>query len=167
MAIQQVARIVSGVELRASSSQAVGNVRGESPEMKRFGITVMAMLSFVYLAHASDPSTKAQPTLPPDCYGSLLGWLNTSASDCPLTYAGFTLYGTLDMGAGYNTAGIRFGKDYFKGVYYGISAASKDSRWSLFPNAEGASLIGLEMEKPLVSDWLLIGQPKYSTTPTP
>jgi hypothetical protein len=125
--------------------------------MKRFGITVMAMLGFVYLAHASDLPTKEQPTPPPNCYGSLWGWLNTSASDCPLTYAGFTLYGTLDMGAGYNTAGIRFGKNYFKGVYYGISAASNGSRWSWFPNAEGASLVGLEMEEPLAGDWLLIG----------
>ena len=44
-----------------------------------------------------------------------LGWLSPSISDCPLSYAGFTLYGTLDVGYGYDTAGVPFGNSYTRG----------------------------------------------------
>ena len=51
------------------------------------------------------------------CFASLWSWLNASISSCPLTYAGFTLYGTLDVGYGYDTAGVAFVKWYDKGVF--------------------------------------------------
>ena len=59
-------------------------------------------------AHAADlSSTKAsEPPKAPNCFSSVWDWLNTSVSDCPLSYAGFTLYGTIDVGYGYNTAGV-------------------------------------------------------------
>ena len=50
--------------------------------------------------------------------------MNASISNCPLTYAGFTVYGTLDVGYGYNTAGVAFGKWYDKGVFYTIQKTS-------------------------------------------
>ena len=55
--------------------------------------------------HGSQPSAAEA-----SCFSSLWSWLNASTSDCPLSYAGFTLYGTLDVGYGYDTAGVKFGK---------------------------------------------------------
>ncbi len=112
------------------------------------------------LADAADlPAASApeQRTPPPNCWGSLWDVLNTSFSDCPLTYAGITLYGTLDVGAGYNTAGSQFNGSYEKGVFYEIKKPSQGGRWSWFPNAQSTSVVGVKMEEQLYQDWLLIG----------
>ena len=60
--------------------------------MKRFGIVLLAALGLASLANAADlPTAKAPEQLksPPNCWGNLWDILKTSASDCPLTYAGF------------------------------------------------------------------------------
>ena len=119
-------------------------------------------------AQAADPRTaKASepPNAAPNCFGSVWDWLNSSVSDCPLTYAGFTLYGTLDAGYGYDTAGVPFGNSYISGVYYGIQKASRGGRWSWSPNALSPSTLGLKMEEPLVGDWLLIGAAEFGYNP--
>ena len=59
------------------------------------------------------------------CFASLWSWLNASISSCPITYAGFTLYGTLDAGYGYDTAGVAFGNWNDKGVFYTSAGAHK------------------------------------------
>ena len=128
--------------------------------MERFGIVLVAALGLASLADAADlPTAKApeQPKPPPNCWGSLWDVLNTSYSDCPLTYAGITFYGTLDVGAGYNTAGSQFGPSYEKGVFYEIKKPSQGSRWSWFPNAQSTSVVGVKMEEQIYQDWLLIG----------
>ena len=66
----------------------------------------------------------------PTTHGPQKSTPDASCSDCPLTYAGFTLYGTLDMGYGYDTAGIKFGKWYDKGVFYTIQKTSVAPRWA-------------------------------------
>jgi hypothetical protein len=77
--------------------------------MKRVGIILTATAGLAGLAQAADlPTTKAvvEQTAPkPNCSASFRDWLNSSASDCPLTYAGITLYGTVDVGAGYFSQG--------------------------------------------------------------
>lgn len=100
-----------------------------------------------------------------NCFASLWSWLNASISDCPLTYAGFTLYGTVDVGYGYDTAGVRFGKWYDKGVFYTIQNTSVGSRWSWSPNALSASTLGIKMEEPIGGDWLLIGAAELAYNP--
>ena len=119
-------------------------------------------------AQAADlPTAKAvEPTnAAPNCFGSLWDWLSTSISDCPLSYAGFTLYGTLDVGYGYDTAGVPFGNSYISGVYYGIQKTSRGGRWSWSPNALSPSTLGLKMEEPLAGDWLLIGAAEFGFNP--
>src|SRR5271157_1202265 len=76
--------------------------------MKRLGVVLLATVGLASLAQAADlPTQKAPAAAPakPDCWSSFWNWLNASASDCPLTYAGITLYGTLDVGAGYFSQG--------------------------------------------------------------
>ena len=120
------------------------------------------------LARAADlpaPNAPSQAKTPPNCWGSLWDVLNTSPADCPLTYAGFTLYGTIDMGAGYNIAGIPFGNSSTNGIYYGIRRASDGARWSLFPSALSTSVVGLKMEEQIYGDWLLIGAAEFGFSP--
>ena len=120
------------------------------------------------LADAADlPTTKAPepPKSAPNCWVSLWDVLNTSFSDCPLSYAGITLYGTLDVGAGYNTAGSQFNGSYEKGVFYEIKKPSQSGRWSWFPNAQSTSVVGVKLEEQLYQDWLLIGAVELGYNP--
>jgi predicted porin len=136
--------------------------------MKRLALALLITAGAIESGHAADlPTTKAvEPTkAAPNCFGSLWDWLNTSISDCPLSYAGFTLYGTLDVGYGYDTAGVPFGNSYSSGVYYGIQRTSRGGRWSWSPNALSPSTLGLKMEEPLVGDWLLIGAAEFGYNP--
>jgi predicted porin len=128
-------------------------------------LTTVGVASFAHAADLAPASAPGQAASSPTCYASLWDWLNTSISDCPLSYAGFTFYGTFDIGFGYNTAGVPYGNSYDKGVYYGIEKASRSARWSFFPNAQSISVIGLKMEEPIVSDWFLIGAVELGYNP--
>ena len=60
-----------------------------------------ALMSLVCGARAADlPTQTSTPASAPSCFASLVDYLLASAEECPLTYAGFTLYGTLDGGYG-------------------------------------------------------------------
>jgi predicted porin len=126
------------------------------------------MASGTHCAGAADlPSTLEPPqsAVETSCFASLWSWLNASISSCPLTYAGFTVYGTLDLGYGYDTAGVGFGKWYDKGVFYTIQKTSVGARWSWSPDALSASTLGVKMEEPLAGDWLLIGAAELAFDP--
>ena len=76
--------------------------------MKRLGIFLTATLGLAGLAQAADlPTQKADMQTPrkPNCWASFWDWLNSSANDCPLSYAGIILCGTLNVGAGYFSQG--------------------------------------------------------------
>ena len=87
--------------------------------MKQLAIALLVMAGAIECAHAADLSSAkaSEPPKAPNCFSSVWDWLNTSASECALSYAGFTLYGTIDVGYGYNTAGVNFGEWYDKGVF--------------------------------------------------
>ncbi len=96
--------------------------------MKAFGAVLLATVGLASLAHAADlPTTKA-PAPAPNCWASFWDWLNSSSYDCPLTYAGFTLYGSLDLGVGYFSEGAPFNPSSDK-LPYGIQKYSNGSRW--------------------------------------
>ena len=74
--------------------------------MKRLAIA-LAAAAFASLAHAADlPTTKASEKAKPNCFASFWTWFNASASDCPLSAYGITLYGTLDLNATYLHEGV-------------------------------------------------------------
>ena len=142
-------------------------MEAKAGEMKRLAIALLITAGAIESAQAADlPTMKAvDPNkAAPKCLG-VWDWLNASVSDCPLTYAGFTLYGTLDVGYGYDTAGVAFGKWYDKGVFYTIQKTSVGARWSWSPDALSASTLGVKMEEPLAGDWLLIGAAELAFNP--
>ncbi len=135
--------------------------------MKRFANALIVMAGVAGCAQAADlPASKAsEPPIARSCFSSVWDWLNASVSDCPLSYAGFTLYGTIDLGYGYDTAGVNFGKWYDKGVFYTIQKTSVGARWSWSSNALSASSVGVKMEEPIGGDWLLIGAAELNYNP--
>jgi predicted porin len=136
--------------------------------IKRYATVLLTLVFAVRSAVPADlPQTRPQPELAPkiNCLASIWNWLNASVSDCPLIYAGFTLYGTVDVGYGYETAGVRFGKWYDKGVFYTVQNTSVGPRWSWSPNALSASTLGIKMEEPIGGDWLLIGAAELAYNP--
>ncbi len=66
------------------------------------------------------------------------------ADDGTLTWKGITLYGGIDIGAGYQSAGTPLNGDYGPGLEYLISKNSNKSLFSLAPNALSYSNIGLK-----------------------
>ena len=87
--------------------------------MNKLGASLAIMIAAAAgAAHAADlPTTKAPAVAPPvNCYASFWNWLNSSAADCPISYAGVTLYATLDGGLGYESNGAGYNKWWNNGV---------------------------------------------------
>ena len=93
--------------------------------MKRLGIALAATIGVAGLAQAADlPTAKPAAAPPPvNCFSSLWTYLNSSPAECPLSYAGFTLYATIDVGLGYESNGAAFNPTYANGV--ATSSASR------------------------------------------
>ncbi len=135
---------------------------------RRAGISLLATLGVVGLAHAADVATALPPQQqppPPNCWATFWDFLNSTALDCPLTYAGFTLYGTIDMGVGYQSNGAPFNGSYPDGVDYLISKQSYGAKWLWSPNPTGQSQLGVSMSEPLSPGWTLIGDLEFGFDP--
>jgi predicted porin len=130
--------------------------------MKRLGIALLAAAGLIGCAHAADlPTTKSPEEKPkPNCWASVWDWLNASASDCPISAYGITLYGTLDLNATYLHEGVQRNPAADK-LNYGIQRNAYESTWLAGYNGLSTSVIGLKMKEDLgrigLSDWSLIG----------
>jgi len=94
----------------------------------------------------------------PNCFASFSSWLDSSAADCPLSAYGLTVYGTIDVGGGYESHGAPFNGDAKTGVSEVISKVNNGSRWEEAPNGLTQSNVGIRMrEQIFTSDWFLIG----------
>jgi predicted porin len=128
--------------------------------MKTFGISIAALFAAIGAAHAADLPTKKTPPAPPaaDCYASFMSWLDSTAAACPLTYAGITLYGTIDMGGGYESHGVSFNREYPTGVEELISKNSQGGKWTVVPGGLSQSNIGVKIAEPLaLTGWSVVG----------
>jgi len=124
---------------------------------------LLAAAGFIGLAQAADlPTTKAPEAAKtsPNCWASVWDWLNASASDCPLSAYGITLYGTLDLNATYLHEGVEKSPAADK-VNCGIQRNAYESKWLAGYNGLSTSVIGLKMKEDLGrlgrQDWSLIG----------
>jgi predicted porin len=131
--------------------------------LKGIGLALAAAVPLAGLARAAD--APAPPSPAPDCFRSLYDYLNASASECPLTYAGLTLYGTVDVGYGFETNGAPFNRAFGPGAAYLISKATSGPRWLLSPNALSSSVVGLKMSEPIGGGWSLVGDFEFGFDP--
>jgi predicted porin len=137
--------------------------------MKRLGIAAAATIALGGLAHAADlPTTKPAAAPPPaNCFSSLWAYLNSSAAECPLSYAGFTFYLTYDIGLGYESNGSAFNGAYPQGVANTIQKTSNGPRWLWTPNGINQTVAGIAMKEPIpwVPGWSIVGTLEYGFDP--
>src|SRR5579871_2709587 len=130
--------------------------------MKRFALVLTAAVGCAGLAQAADlPTKKEAPAAPkPNCWASVWNWLNSSASDCPISAYGITLYGTLDMNYGYQEWGAPRSPAADK-LQYGIRSNAYEHIWQAGYNGLSTSVIGLKMKEDLaplgLAGWSLVG----------
>ena len=124
---------------------------GDSSRSFRWGITVtkafayaLALASLGASAHAADLD---------------LGNLKDPIPDT-LTWNGVTLYGTIDVGYGYQTHGAPLGGSFPQAMAYNIYSSKYANRAisSLEPSALERSGIGLKIDEPIGGGWVAIGK---------
>jgi hypothetical protein len=71
------------------------------------------------------------------------------ATNCQLTWQGITVYGTLDMGGGWQSDGASFDPRSTSGASYKIRKMNRSPLWGLAPNALSLSTIGIKGAEPI------------------
>jgi predicted porin len=71
------------------------------------------------------------------------------ATNCQLTWHGITVYGTVDMGVGWQSHGAPFDPQSAVGASYLIQKQNRSPMWSLSPNALTNSTIGIKGTVPI------------------
>ncbi len=130
--------------------------------MNWFGLVLLATVGLASPAQAADlPSEKEASRAPkPNCYASFWTWLNTSATDCPISAYGITLYGALDLNASFLSWGAGYSPSADK-INYGIQKSGNAPRYMFGYNGLSTSVLGLNMKEDLapigLAGWSLIG----------
>ena len=128
--------------------------------MNRLAIALLATVGFAAMAQAADlPTTKAPaPAAKIDCWSSFWNWLNNSATDCPLSAYGVTLYGTLDLNAFYAPEGAQRSPSATQ-PYFGIQKpAHSTHNWQFGYNGLSTSVVGVKIKEDILPyGWSLIG----------
>jgi predicted porin len=118
-------------------------------------------------AAAADLPTKKEATPAPvnNCFASLYTWLDSTPANCPLSLFGVTVYGALDTGVGYATAGSKFNPDYNNGVFEVINKMSYHQGFQPLPNGLSQSNLGVKWREQIVPDWYVIGDVNFGFDP--
>src|SRR5271168_1007302 len=109
-------------------------------------------------AHAADLPTKAPPPdSAPSCFASAASYFEASPAECPLTWNGITLYGAIDVGAGYSSHGANFNPNYPQGVQEVIAKFSQGGKWQWVPNGLQRSNVGVRIKEEFAPGWSFVG----------
>lgn len=135
--------------------------------LKHLLLASAAGLLAVGAAQAADLPTKKAPPVAekPNCYASFWTWLDSTAADCPLSAYGITVYGTIDMGGGYNSAATPFNKNFANGIQELISKDSNNGRWQLVPNGLSQSNVGVKVKEQVAPNWYIVGDVNFGFDP--
>lgn len=76
--------------------------------------------------------------------------LDVLTGDGPVTWHGVTLFGVIDAGVAWQSAGAPFNGAYPQGLEYAISKNSSRSIWSIAPGGMGYSGVGLKSEEEIL-----------------
>jgi predicted porin len=129
--------------------------------MSRFG-ALTAMILGLAAAYATDASAgevtaaaavSAEVSPPSPTCVSLEDFVITN---CPLTWNGITLYGTIDAGVTWRSHGAPFNGTSAPGEDYLIQKYSNHAQWGLGPNALSQSNIGIKGNEPLAPGWAFV-----------
>ena len=147
--------------------------------MKRFSFFVaiaaaiaLAGASYATRALADEPMlTKAAPITyappSPAACGSAYDFFFTA---CPLSWYGVTFFGTVDVGASYETHGVPFDPNHPTGNLYvvgagGTNATNRNAMFGLAPNAMSQSSAGFKVNEAIASGWSFVAQGELAFDP--
>jgi predicted porin len=121
---------------------------------KKLGVTAAFFLGAVGVAQAADLPTMKPP--PPPILAACANVTEFFTTNCPLTYYGITVYGTVDMGLAYQSWGTPFNRDAPFGLEYLVQKNSNRSQFTIAPNGLSQSFIGIKANEPLFGDWSFV-----------
>jgi predicted porin len=135
------------------------------------GVAGFALLSGAMMsgALAADLPTKKDSAPPPATTNCLDPWTYIN-SDCPLTYKGVTVYGTIDVGGGWESHGAPFNTGVISGVQELIRPSGNRALWLATPGGLSQSNVGIKAKEEFAPNWYFIadlnfGFDPYSLTP--
>ena len=123
-----------------------------------------ALLAVLMTCAAGGASAQAAAAAKPDC-STFSKWAESSAADCPLTAFGVTVYGTIDVGGGYETHASPFNGDAKTGVSELISKVNNRPLWQGVPSGLTQSNIGVRIKEQFAPNWFLIGDVNAGFSP--
>ena len=124
------------------------------------------LLAMSAAAAADLPTKKTPPAAEkPNCYASFMTWLDSTAADCPLSAFGVTVYGTIDMGGGYNSAATPFNNNFSNGIQELVSKDSNGGKWQKVPNGLSQSNVGVKIKEQVVPNWYVVGDVNFGFDP--
>jgi predicted porin len=77
---------------------------------------------------------------------------------CQLSAYGVRLYGTIDIGGGYQTAGAPLDRFFTTGASYLLQKMNRQAMWGLAPNGLSLSNVGVQVIEPLGAGWKFLFQ---------
>jgi hypothetical protein len=112
-----------------------------------------------YVILTKAPAALAPAATVPATCASIYDFATTN---CVLRWWGVSFYGTVDLGAAYQTHGTPFDPNYSHGASYllGNGGYFADGRLAGFfpaPNGLGQSLVGVKWDEPIGAGWSFIG----------
>ena len=111
--------------------------------MQKTGILVAMLLGVAGAAQAADvaPATPAPAAPPTTACTNINDFVTTG---CPLSWGGVQFYGTIDLGAAYQTHGTPFNKYMHTGIEEFINKNSNKAGYRLAPNGLSQSVVGIK-----------------------
>ena len=119
-------------------------------KFRNWGVVAIATVGWTHVATAANPPSAS-------CFSSVYAFLDTAPKDCPLRWNGVTLYGAIDVGAGYSSHGAALNPNYPQGVQELIAKFSKGPVWQLVPSGMQRSNVGLSANWPIAPGWSFVG----------
>jgi len=118
--------------------------------VKNLGKILLASTAVIALCGAAQAAdlpiyTKEPAPVSPPPLVACTGVVQFFVTDCPLTYYGITVYGTIDMGEGYESHAATYNKDIITGVTELVQKQSRPgSAWLPTPGGLSQSNIGIK-----------------------
>jgi predicted porin len=135
--------------------------------MRRLGAAVASATVLVlggvggaYAADLSAMPVKGLPVAGPATCTSIVDFFTTA---CQLAWYGVRFYGTIDVGATYETHGVPMNKYLGNNAFLG--KMNNGPRFNTNPNGLSASNVGFQIKEPLGAGWSFVGQVEAGFNP--
>jgi predicted porin len=133
--------------------------KGAMKKTAFFSAFIFAFAALMTVARADGMVTKAPPAATAttaNTPASCTNFWDFISTNCPLTWYGITVYGTIDTGVGWQSNSAPLNDFSSFGVNYLIQKNSNRSLWLASPNGLSQSNIGIKGSEPLGSGWSFI-----------